>query len=92
MIENLQVSMIDLQPQADSFLRIECGAGRLPDEAARSLEGRFFAAGWQLTVETPLARRRLNVYADHHFPFQFVASFLSIAYRFRRGLTSKKMA
>jgi sulfur-carrier protein adenylyltransferase/sulfurtransferase len=54
--------------QVDSFLRRECGARRFADEEARAVEGRSFAAGWQLTVETPLAQRRLNVYVDHQFP------------------------
>ena len=55
--------------QADSYLRRECGARRLPDADARSVDGRSYVAGWQLVLETAVARHRVNVYADHQFPF-----------------------
>jgi molybdopterin/thiamine biosynthesis adenylyltransferase len=55
--------------RADSYLRRECGARRLPDADARSVDGRSYVAGWQLVLETDVARHRVNVYADHQFPF-----------------------
>jgi len=54
--------------KADSFLRQECGARRLTDEEASAMGGRLFIRGWQMTVETPRATRRLNVFADAQFP------------------------
>ncbi len=54
---------------ADSFLVNGCGAQRLPDSEARSVERRHFVAGWQLASETATARRRINIYVDHEFPF-----------------------
>lgn len=54
--------------KGDSFLCDECAARRLADEGVRAIEGRSFVAGWQLTVETPLTQRRLNIYADAQFP------------------------
>ena len=35
--------------KADSFLQ-ECGARRLPDSEAQSVEGRDLVAGWQLII------------------------------------------
>ncbi|MGA2689124.1 MAG: E2/UBC family protein, partial [Candidatus Korobacteraceae bacterium] len=61
---------------ADSFLLQECGARRLPDSEAQSVEGRDLVAGWQLVVQTPAARRRLNVCVDQQFPFSLPHFFL----------------
>ena len=54
--------------KADSFLRQECGACRLPEEEVRAVEDRRYLAGWQVAVETPIAQRRLRVYVDAQFP------------------------
>jgi sulfur-carrier protein adenylyltransferase/sulfurtransferase len=54
--------------KADSFLQQDCGARRLPDSEARSVADRSFVAGWQILLETPNARRRINVYVDRQFP------------------------
>ncbi|HEV2950434.1 MAG TPA: hypothetical protein VGX70_23845, partial [Gemmataceae bacterium] len=54
--------------KADTFLQ-ECGARRLPDSEAQSVEGRDLVAAWQLIVETPTSKRRLNVCVNHQFPF-----------------------
>jgi molybdopterin/thiamine biosynthesis adenylyltransferase len=62
--------------KADSFLLQECGARRLPDSEARSVEGRDLVAGWQMVVQTPATQRRLNIYADPQFPFSLPHFFL----------------
>ena len=62
--------------KADSFLLQECGAIRLPDSEAQSVEGRDLVAGWQLVVQTPAALRRVNVCVDHQFPFSLPHFFL----------------
>ena len=62
--------------EADSFLLQECGARRLPDCDALTVEGRDLVAGWQLVVQTPMAQRRLNIYADPQFPFSLPHFFL----------------
>ena len=62
--------------KADSFLLRECGARRLPDSEAQSVEGRDLVAGWQLVVQTPSGNRRVNVHVDHQFPFSLPHFFL----------------
>jgi sulfur-carrier protein adenylyltransferase/sulfurtransferase len=62
--------------KADSFLLRECGARRLLDSEAQSVEGRDLVAGWQLVVQTPASKRRINVYADRQFPFSLPHFFL----------------
>ena len=62
--------------KADSFLLRECGARRLPDSEAQSVEGRDLLAGWQLVVQTPATERRVNVYVDRQFPFSLPHFFL----------------
>lgn len=61
--------------KADTFLQ-ECGARRLPDSEAQSVEGRDLVAAWQLIVETPTSQRRLNVCVNHQFPFSLPQFFL----------------
>ena len=62
--------------KADSFLLQECGARRLPDSEAQSVEGRDLVAGWQLVMQTPTAQRRVNVCVDSQFPFSLPHFFL----------------
>ncbi len=62
--------------KADSFLVQECGARRLPDSEAQSVEGRDLMAGWQLVMQTPAAQRRVNVCVDQQFPFSLPHFFL----------------
>jgi sulfur-carrier protein adenylyltransferase/sulfurtransferase len=62
--------------KAGSFLLQECGGRRLPDSEAQSVEGRDLVAGWQVIVQTPTARRRVNVCVDHQFPFSLPHFFL----------------
>src|ERR1700731_2811102 len=61
--------------KADSFL-LECGALRLPDSQAQSIEGRDLVAGWQLVLETPAQRCRVNICVDRQFPFSLPQFFL----------------
>lgn len=62
--------------KADSFLLQECGARRLPDSEAQSVEGRDVVAGWQLVMQTPVRERRVNVCVDREFPFSLPQFFL----------------
>jgi sulfur-carrier protein adenylyltransferase/sulfurtransferase len=62
--------------KADSFLLQECGARRLPDSEAQCVEGRDLVAGWQLVLQTPASRRRVNVCVDQQFPFSLPQFFL----------------
>jgi molybdopterin/thiamine biosynthesis adenylyltransferase len=55
--------------KADTFLQRECGARRLSDSEVRSARDGAFVAGWQLSVQTPTALRRVNIYADGQYPF-----------------------
>ena len=80
--------------KANSFLLDECGAKRLPDSEARSVEGRHFVAGWQLVVKTAIAQRRVQ----RTFT-QIVSSrsrcrnfFFSTGRRFLPGLMLRKTA
>jgi molybdopterin/thiamine biosynthesis adenylyltransferase len=61
----------------DSFLQQDCGARRLPDAEARSVEGRSLVAGWQFVVETPKTHRRVNICIDEQFPFSLPQFFLA---------------
>jgi molybdopterin/thiamine biosynthesis adenylyltransferase len=61
--------------KADSFL-LECGALRLPDSQAQSIERRDLVAGWQLVLETPAQRCRVNICVDRQFPFSLPQFFL----------------
>ena len=55
--------------QADAFLRQHCGAVRFPDAEARAVKDRSFVAGWQISVQTSAATRRINIHVDGQFPF-----------------------
>jgi sulfur-carrier protein adenylyltransferase/sulfurtransferase len=62
--------------RADSFLQADCGAHRLSDGEVQSIEGRSIIAGWQITIQTPVSTRRINICVDAQFPFSLPHFFL----------------
>ena len=62
--------------RTDAFLLAECGAHRLSDQELSSYALRSLTAGWQVTVETPVADRRIDIGVDHQFPFSLPYFFL----------------
>lgn len=62
--------------RADDFLLAECGARRFSDEEVRSYESRALVAGWQVSIETSVAARRVDIGVDENFPCSLPHFFL----------------
>ena len=61
---------------ADAFLLAECGARRLSNEEVRTYQSHTLVAGWQVSIETGIAVRRVDIGVDDRFPFSLPHFFL----------------